>query len=312
MQIIVENEDGEVLKKYELPSTGKPENAFVSQSLRYMGINKAEKAAAATGGEGSGTPRPKPTKRPTWASAVVGGGDASKKKNAVEEQEEDDRHIRFTIGGVSQRMNKEDFIKEMQKLNKTTRKEIVDHSNASSAVKNLAKADLAPKQPQQPQQRPQIQVQQPSSQQMMQHRGSPAGSVKSNNSKGSSTRQGRPEQQAEVTMSGGSNAERSESPSGSGSRSPSLKMAEGESSAPSRDVPETPAERRRRLAVLQSVGDDGEGEHGETPAERRRREAALGMSSGIAEDEDSEDDDTPRIPPPRRGIRFAEPTKRET
>ncbi|KAH7631794.1 alkali metal cation/H+ antiporter Nha1 C terminus-domain-containing protein [Sordaria sp. MPI-SDFR-AT-0083] len=300
--IIVENEDGEVLKKYELPGSGKPENDFVSQSLKYMGINKAEKspvAGAAAGGEGSATRPAKPTKRPTWASAVVGGGDASKKKNAEEEQEEDDRHIRFTIGGVSQRMNKEDFIKEMQKLNKSTRKEIVDQSNASSAVKNLAKADLAPKQPQQPQQQSQL----------TQRRGSPVGSVKSSHSKGSSTRQGRPENLE--TMSGGSSAERSESPSRSRSRSPSLLTGEGESSAPSRDVPETAAERRRRLAVLQSVGDDGEGEHGETPAERRRREAALGMSSGAAEDEDSEDDDTPRIPPPRRGIRFAEPTKRE-
>ncbi|KAK3340865.1 alkali metal cation/H+ antiporter Nha1 C terminus-domain-containing protein [Neurospora tetraspora] len=306
--IIVENEDGEVLKKYELPS-GKPENDFVSQGLKYMGIKAGDKSAvagSAAGGEGSASRPAKPTKRPTWASAVVGGGDASKKKNAVEEQEEDDRHIRFTIGGVGQRMNKEDFIREMQKLDKSTRKEVVDQSNASSAVKNLAKADLTPKQPQQPQQ------QQPQQPQPAQRRGSPAGSVKSSHSKDSlrSTRQGRPEK-LEV-MSGGSNPERSESPSRSRSRSPSLLTAEGASAAPSRDVPETAAERRRRLAVLQSVGDDGEGEHGETPAERRRREAALGMSSGAAEDEDSEDDDTPRIPPPRRGIRFAEPTRRET
>lgn len=300
--IIVENEDGEVLKKYELPS-GKPENDFVSQSLKYMGIKGGDKspaAGAAAGGEGSSSRPAKPTKRPTWASAVVGGGDASKKKNAVEEQEEDDRHIRFTIGGVGQRMNKEDFIREMQKLDKSTRKEIVDQSNAPSAIKNLAKADLAPKQPQQPQQQPQP----------VQRRASPAGSVKSNNSRSGSTRQGRPEK-SEV-MSEGSNIERSESISRSSSRSPSLVTAEGESSAPSRDVPETAAERRRRLAVLQSVGDDVEGENGETPAERRRREAALGMTSGTAEDEDSEDDDTPRIPPPRRGIRFAEPTRRET
>ncbi|KAK3399134.1 alkali metal cation/H+ antiporter Nha1 C terminus-domain-containing protein [Sordaria brevicollis] len=301
--IIVENEDGEVLKKYELPS-GKPENDFVSQSLKYMGIKGGEKspaAGAAAGGEASSSRPAKPTKRPTWASAVVGGGDASKKKNAEEEQEEDDRHIRFTIGGVGQRMNKEDFIREMQKLDKSTRKEIVDQSNAPSAIKNLAKADLVPKQQhQQPQQQPQP----------VQRRASPAGSVKSNNSRSSSTRQGRPEKSG--VMAGGSNVEPSESTSRSSSRSPSLVMAEGESSAPSRDVPETAAERRRRLAVLQSVGDEAEGENGETPAERRRREAALGMTSGAAEDEDSEDDDTPRIPPPRRGIRFAEPTRRET
>lgn len=53
----------------------------------------------------------------------------------------------------------------------------------------------------------------------------------------------------------------------------------------------------------------------ETPAERRRREAALGVGttsrSGTAgADEDSEDEGTPRVPPSRRGIRFAEDVRK--
>jgi sodium/hydrogen antiporter len=109
------------------------------------------------------------------------------------------------------------------------------------------------------------------------------------------------------------------------------------------EQPETEAERKRREQALKGVDDvtdaqrgrsrtvDGQRKsasasasasgsgsgsgsgsrrpsHGETPAEKRRREAALGVGSRAVE-EDSEDDDTPRVPPPvakSRGIRFAQ------
>lgn len=82
-------------------------------------------------------------------------------------------------------------------------------------------------------------------------------------------------------------------------------------------VRETPAERRRREAagtmpsgtLASSSRSDGIPDS-ETPAEKRRREAALGMG-GDASDEDSDDDNTARVPLPSagqrsRGIRFAE------
>ena len=82
---------------------------------------------------------------------------------------------------------------------------------------------------------------------------------------------------------------------------------------------ETAADRRRRLAMEGGSSGGGAragggssrmlspGIDGESAAERRRREAALGV--GTEGQEDSDDDDTPRVPPPvarSRGIRFAQ------
>lgn len=58
-----------------------------------------------------------------------------------------------------------------------------------------------------------------------------------------------------------------------------------------------------QAAALAPVSRPEEGDH-ETPAERRRREAALG-SSGV-NDDDSDDEGGERVPPSRRGIRFAD------
>jgi CPA1 family monovalent cation:H+ antiporter len=72
---------------------------------------------------------------------------------------------------------------------------------------------------------------------------------------------------------------------------------------PSEEQGESAAERKRRLAVLATQGDDDDdGDDYETPAERRRREAALGMA-----DEDSDEEERGRATPAR--IRFAEPQR---
>jgi len=82
--------------------------------------------------------------------------------------------------------------------------------------------------------------------------------------------------------------------------------------SPTRDEPEpeyqeTAADRRRRLA-MESGGSRHRtidpGVEGESAAERRRREAALGVGTDGADD--SDDDDTPRVPPPVAKIRFAQ------
>lgn len=141
--IIVEDEDGEVVKTYELP-TGKGEagegsNDLINSSLKYMGLSSLARPAAkspeATTEQGEASGEPKPPVR-SWtgrrrASVAV----------AAEEQAADDLHIRFTIGGVGQRMTKEDFIREVQKLDSRTRKEVVDQSNAPPAVKRIATQD---------------------------------------------------------------------------------------------------------------------------------------------------------------------------
>ncbi|CAM1510214.1 Fc.00g005490.m01.CDS01 [Cosmosporella sp. VM-42] len=258
--IIVEDEDGEVVKTYELPAqkTEKSEGggAILGTSLKYMGLGglarPAEKAPEAVAEEGeASTAAGKAPAKPAWG----------RRKSVVQEEQQaaDDKNVRFTIGGVSQRMTKEDFIREVQKLNTRTRKEVVDQSSASNTVKKLAKQDPPPNIP----------------------------------------------EIAEDSESTDQDPKRSESISpmrlvGQSSRSPPKKPTV----KPSEEQGETAIERKRRLAVLASQGDEEETE--ETPAERRRREAALGMSADNGADDDSDDEgDLPE----RRGIRFAEPER---
>lgn len=316
--IIVEDEDGEVVKKYELPAQEKEKGeGAVGQSLKYMGMGgllkntpKPEKA-----GEPSTAPQDsqaKPAMRPrtntmtNWAAALSGraAGEAAgqkqdKKKIEAEAQQEDDRHIRFTIGGVGQRMTKEDFIREMRKLDSRTRKEVVDQSNATERIKSLAKEDPPPVTP-----------------------GTAGTAPKSVRGKAISSPQpvttpAKPSPVIPVDSSRNTSKSttprRRESPPSSESTSPIERRFSED--ATSNDVPETAVERRRRLAVLDSLQGGGSGsgvDDMETPAERRRREAALGMSgaNGEGEEEDSDDDDTPRVPPARKGIRFADVPER--
>lgn len=313
--IIVEDEDGEVVKKYELPAQEKGEGAM-SHSLKYMGMGglvkntgKPEKAggpsAAAEEEPAKPAMRPRTNTMTNWAAALSGRGAINeagaqkqgKKKIEAEAQQEDDKHIRFTIGGVGQRMTKDDFIREMQKLDTRLRREVVDQSTATERVKSLAKEDppsftpgtagSAPKSVRgkaiSP---PQLTVTSPKSSSV-----SPESSR--DNSKAATPR-------------------RRESSPSSEETSPTERRNSDD--APSHDEPETAVERRRRLAVLDSLQGGGSGSGAddmETPAERRRREAALGMSGANGEaEEDSDDDDTPRVPPARKGIRFADVPER--
>lgn len=340
--IIVEDEDGEVVKKYELPSQKGEGSGAMSQGLKYMGMgglikgtpkpDEAGESSAATAEAPQGRPRsdskPGVARRPTWVEALGGrGGEAQKekKKNVAEQEKEDDLHIRFTIDGVGQRMTKENFITEMRKLDKSTRREVIEQSTASERVKTLAKQEATT---------PGTAGTEPKS-----ARGkaisSPQPAAGSSAKPGSSSRQQKAPAASTAqpaAMAGGLSpdsadndtsressskaaAARRASPPGSSSSSGNVSPLERTRSddAPSHDEPETAVERRRRLAVLKGLGggdgDDEEGEAAETPAERRRREAALGAGGDEDDEEDSDDDDTPRVPPARRGIRFAEPER---
>ncbi|RDA94539.1 hypothetical protein CP533_2749 [Ophiocordyceps camponoti-saundersi (nom. inval.)] len=255
--IIVEDEDGEVVKTYEVPSQreqeGSGSNDLIGASLKYLGLGnkgrQGEKSAEAAAEEGEAG-------RPSGWSTFSRVG-TQKKTVARQQEADDDKKIRFTIGGVGQRMTKDDFIRQVQNLDARTRKVVVDQSTASSAVKRLAQQD--------PPQR-----------------------------------------------TGESSSSRREAEERSGQRArPSAKVATKTTDPGGLlSVDETPVERRRRLAVLSTQADEAD-DTGETPAERRRRQAALGME-GAATGEDSDDDEgTERVPPVRRGIRFAEPKRNE-
>ncbi|KAI3343781.1 alkali metal cation/H+ antiporter Nha1 C terminus-domain-containing protein [Ustulina deusta] len=269
--IIVEDEDGEVVKKYDLPVQRGEGRDYVATSLKYMGIGGLVKPGESSqaGSEAATQPTPGQVKRPYvgWTGFNRSGNTEQRKKGgnteAVHDPNDDDRGIRFTISGADKRMTKDDFLKEIQKLERSNR-EVPGTSQAQPLTTSgqTSSPDLS---------NPHISVTQASD----------------------STR--------------------------AASKSPSLSTpptaptrgrsgVRGAEDAPSADAPETAAELRRRLAAFASVRED---DSNETPAERRRREAALGVAGRSSEESDSDDDDTPRVPPERRGIRFAEgPAKR--
>lgn len=257
--IVIEDEDGEVIKTYELPAH-KPEKEgpdLLQQCQKYLGIQtgkppaKTPQSSAERTGDGSeeaGESSPAPVSRPAtrgWTSFLGGGGSSAataetgaaqkKKKPALEDVLADDKQVRFTIGCEGRRMNKDDFLREVQKLDPKTRREVVEKSSAPNEV-----ADAMEMRPQ------------------------PTATPK---------RDPRPKTEAREQQ-------------------PAATPQFLEPRAP-KAAPATPAKKL----------DEGDQE---TPAERRRREAALGVGASSGANDDSDDEGGERVPPSRRGIRFAD------
>lgn len=247
------------------------------------------------------------------------------KRPESNEDDEDDRHIRFTIGGAGRRLTKDDFLREIQSLDPKARAAIVDSSDASAAMKDLARKDAS--------------ADSPGSSRLFHAKATQMASGKAAaKSVGAemARRRGAAISEDDEMRESGSESEserrkrqRAKSVAEQGSRPTAptatrrVSHAGGHSTV---DTGETLAERRRREQALKGVdevtpaqrgrsreieeaGEDYEdaGEVEETAAERRRREAALGLDRGNRDD--SDDDDTPRVPPPvakSRGIRFAQ------
>ncbi|TGO38446.1 hypothetical protein BHYA_0075g00500 [Botrytis hyacinthi] len=293
--IIVEDEDGEVVKTYELPpdpnskapKSGEP-NA-VRQGIHRMGTwtglggNKVDNSTK-TDATSAEPVRQGITRMGTWNF----GKNTPNTENKEAEEDDDDRRIRFTIGGAGRRLTKEDFLKEIQGLDPKARCEIVEESDAPRAMKDLAKRDASDK---------------------------TQGSSRLFEAQNTQLAAG-----AQTARVVGKQMAKSQ-----GAKIDAIKES-SETGSSKNEVPETAAERRRRHDALKGVEEDeerdeargrgrgrgrspsrgGNGpEEKETPAEKRRREAALGESV----QSDSDDDDTPRVPPPAvrsRGIRFAQ------
>ncbi|GKU03797.1 cpa1 family monovalent cation:h+ antiporter [Fusarium langsethiae] len=226
--IIVEDADGEVVKTYELP--------------------------AAKGGNseaGPSTPGEKPAGKHGWTNfgGVFGGNHANeqnRKKSIAETQAADDKAIRFTIGGVGQRMTKEDFIREVQKLDSRTRKEVVEQSDASQALKKVAKQDLPPETA--------VKAAKAAEHHAPENRKEPSGSSTSAAAPPSPARPS--EQQAETAVE----------------RKRRLAALSSQEEEVKEETTETPAERRRREAAL-GVGnqaDDSDDEGTERVPPNRR------------------------------------------
>ncbi|KAF2264723.1 Na+/H+ antiporter-like protein Nha1 [Lojkania enalia] len=139
--IIVEDEDGEVLKKYDIPAPPKPGQERPSldrkapmtetggramQSLRkmgtYMGI-PAQQAEVGLSGPGKESQ------------------DGKKKRQQEADNDDDDDRIRFTVTAGGRRMSKAEFIQEMSQLDPKARAKFVESSDVPEGVKRDARQD---------------------------------------------------------------------------------------------------------------------------------------------------------------------------
>jgi hypothetical protein len=142
--IIVEDEEGEVLKKYDIPAPAKRPaldrmTSFTDgggrtmQRLRnmgtYLGVHPHHQHDAGDGAAGpSGTTHETAEER-------------ERKKKRKEDDNSDDEHIRFTVTADGRRMSKNEFIQQIQKMDPKSRAQLVESSNAPEAVKHEARRD---------------------------------------------------------------------------------------------------------------------------------------------------------------------------
>ncbi|KAH7384395.1 Sodium/hydrogen exchanger family-domain-containing protein [Phaeosphaeria sp. MPI-PUGE-AT-0046c] len=134
--IIVEDEDGEVIKKYDIPSGPKKDKrpeaqrgasmaggtSRAIQSLKRMGTQLGVPAAGDSGSSNAQTTDDKKKKKPS-------------------EAEDDDDRLRFTVTAGGRRMSKMEFIEQMSQMDPKARAKFVQSSDAPEAVKTAAHAD---------------------------------------------------------------------------------------------------------------------------------------------------------------------------
>lgn len=310
--IIVEDEDGEVLKKYDIPAPAKERPGIdrkssvtetggrAMQSLRrmgtYMGIPHHQEEAGPSG---------------TQATAA----DAKRKQQSADE--DDDDRIRFTVTAGGRRMSKAEFIDQMSKLDPKSRARFIEDSDVPEGVKQEAKQDArdaarrrAASQAKIPpvvgeEGEAQIQkIASPEAKDEGRKRGPDGLTLVDSDEEDvpfHSVRQDLANYKLDHSQSETAAQRRRRLAEGSGS---TAKESSPVGDDPTRDE-ETPAERRRRLAALQGSSSPDRGrkspppshgpksrmDEGETEAERKRRLGALGFGQDDSQDSESEEEE---------------------
>src|SRR5690554_2758403 len=109
--------------------------------MRYIGLSSKagqRRASEPSAGQTSGAVPASSEAGPSTAAASTGAG-------ARAGADDDGRNIRFTISGEGKRMNEVDFVRAVRKLDPRTRREVVENSSASLAVKRLASMEVSPR-----------------------------------------------------------------------------------------------------------------------------------------------------------------------
>ena len=136
--IIVEDEDGEVVKKYDLPSQPKQRRGVrggVQDGPSHFNAKPMLKRAGTwvgIGGKAEGTP------------GNESGAEASRQGKKDRKQsimDLDDDRIRFSVSTGGRRLSKADFIKQIQSMDPKARVEAVEESDVPEVVKQEVRAD---------------------------------------------------------------------------------------------------------------------------------------------------------------------------
>jgi NhaP-type Na+/H+ or K+/H+ antiporter len=288
--IIVEDQDGEVLKKYDIPAApkkgkeGRPEaqrgqsmvdtSSRAIQSLKRMGTHIGVSTHTEAGPSGT-------------------QGTENKKKMAAAKEQEDDEKLRFTVTAGGQRMSKAEFIQQMAQMNPKERAKFVQSSNAPEAVKDAAAQDAQDHKATQRRRAASAQANVPpvvgeEGEAEIHKIPSPAADNEGR-SRGPEGLTLVDSNNEDVPFHIGQGGE-------AGARGRPTQRPRDD--ATKSDFDETPAERNRRVAALGSfpAGKQptpaGGSFSGETAAERKRRLGALGVGGDNTPESDSEDEET--------------------
>lgn len=133
--IIVEDEDGEVIKKYDIPGPEreKMDGPAGSSAQRIQRMGKfIGLGTGAAEGDDEGTPAG-PSTRPSVSRMMS--------SKAAPKLDPDDDRIRFRIHGEERRMSKVDFIKQIQSMDPKSRADVVETADVPNAVKREARRE---------------------------------------------------------------------------------------------------------------------------------------------------------------------------
>ncbi|KAJ5770194.1 uncharacterized protein N7511_002245 [Penicillium nucicola] len=286
--IIVEDEDGEVIKKYTIPAGEKGE--------------KSQKEATAPG---QPPVRRGLTRMGTWFGMEEEGessqaANEKKKKGQQSDEWTTDDGLRFTvaqdpevsshgIGHKGRRMNKQEFFQQIKGLDAKARRDLVQETDAPPPVQKVAQAEANQEVKQEEKHERRLSAALVSATTgTLPHEDAEglesASATDSESDEGSDDRRGAPNVASSLAKfsRGGTSAAQE--------RRNNLSPAPPLRDRPRRDSDDDgteriPPSRLRRAAGLTAPPRQDDDDTGETPAERRRRLAALGVDG-----EDSEDD----------------------
>ncbi|OQD76459.1 hypothetical protein PENDEC_c004G00416 [Penicillium decumbens] len=305
--IIVEDEDGEVLKKYTIPddkpSKSKPAKpdepeAGPSRPPLKRGISRMGtwlgKDGREEGGKSSQAEQKKPAPRSEtddWAT------DDGLRFTLAQNQEVDSQGI----GHKGRRMNKQEFIQQLKGLDYKARRDVVQQSDAPEIVKEAANDDA--KQEEKKERRLSAAaasattgvIPKEAAEDLRSESVTESGSSEDETDDGRGSTPNVADSLAKFTR--GSSAQERRSNLGPTARTRDRDRRDSDDDGTER----IPPSRLRQAAGLASPPPEGDDDTGETPAERRRRLAALGQirndESGSESDaSDSEDEGEPRRP----------------